>query len=242
VKHSLTPAGALAYQDDRVIVVVTGLRRPSANIKTGDLVQSWVLSRHEAPHDAVRSGGDAIVCGDCPQRPSTGGACYVRVEQAPLSVWHAYQRGGYPVLTSEMLAWARARGAALRIGSYGDPSAVPALLWERLTAEFRRSVGYTHAWRTSPDLRSVAMASVESEEGAREARAAGWRYFRMRSAGSPLLDGEIECPASEGGGYLRTCATCGACDGARSAKDRRASVSIVAHGARVRRMLPVMTK
>jgi len=233
------PAGAVAYQDERVIVVVTGLRKPSANEKTGDLIQSWVLARHEAPHLAQRTGGDSVVCGTCPQRPLLGGGCYVRTDQAPLAVWRSYQAGQYPVLTHAHLARAKARGAALRIGAYGDPSVTPAVLWERLAAALGRSVGYTHAWRTA-ELASVAMASVESPEDAAEARALGYRTFRIRAAGAPLLAGEIECPASAEGGYRRTCATCGACDGSRGAEDRRASVSIVAHGARAKRALPIL--
>lgn len=229
------PDGGIAYDDGEIFVVVTGLRRPSSNAKTGDLVQTWILVRAVAPVEAQRTGEDALVCGSCPQRPALGGSCYVTTAHAPLSVWRAYHAGRYPVLKPEHLQRARARGAALRIGSYGDPAAVPAKMWAALSAHFRRTVGYTHQWQSAPELRSLCMASVDSPEEREEARAQGWRTFRVRRQGEPLLAHEVVCPASAEAGFSRTCGTCGACDGARS-EDRRASVAIVEHGARVRRL------
>ena len=233
-----TPDGGVAYDDGEILVIVTGLRRPSSNSKTGDLVQTWIIARNVAPTEAQRTGLDRLVCGDCPQRPALGGACYVTVAQAPLSVWRAYHAGRYPVLRAEHLRRAVARGAGLRIGSYGDPAAVPVAMWRALASYFRHVVGYTHQWRTNHELRSLTMASVDSAQEGAEARALGWRTFRVRKQGEPLVRGEIACPASEEAGYGRTCTTCGACDGAREG-DRRASVAIIEHGARVRR-LPVL--
>ena len=61
--------GPSRFDGSPVGVVVTGLREPSGNGKTGPLLQAWILAENEAPHDAQRSGHDASVCGSCPLRP-----------------------------------------------------------------------------------------------------------------------------------------------------------------------------
>ena len=71
-----------------------------------------------------------------------------------------------------------------------------------------------------------------------EARALGWRTFRVRSAGSVLLAREFACPASDEEGWRLTCEECLACDGSAGSPDR-ASPVIVAHG-RGRYKLPVV--
>ena len=67
----------------------------------------------------------------------------------------------------------------VRLGTYGDPAAVPASIWSDLVAYSDGHTGYTHQWRTSPGLRGLCMASVDSEEEAIEAWALGWRTFRV---------------------------------------------------------------
>ena len=52
-----------------IVVVATGLQRPSENEKTGPMVQTWILRSDEHPVSAVHSGADASICGDCPLRP-----------------------------------------------------------------------------------------------------------------------------------------------------------------------------
>src|SRR5262245_11467075 len=66
----------------------------TANPKTGNLIQSWVLPAEMSPIRAVKEGLDSIVCGDCKFR--SGNGCYVNSAQAPTSVWHAWRRGNYP--------------------------------------------------------------------------------------------------------------------------------------------------
>ena len=73
------------------------------------------------------------------------------------------------------------------------------------------------------------MASVDSEVEATEARAGGWRTFRVRAATAPIMTGaEVVCPASEEAGKRTTCSACKACGGT-SAK-AKASIVIMAHG------------
>jgi len=67
------------------------------------------------------------------------------------------------------------------------------------------------------------MASVDSVQEAKEAKEAGWRYFRVRPEGAPLISGEIDCPSKIG----VTCDDCRLCGGLqRKAKN----ISIEAHG------------
>jgi len=88
-----------------IVVILTGLEASSANGKTGDLVQSFVIRADVEPHTALKTGDDASVCGMCPHRPmlarETGDApCYVRVGESVLSVYRAFRRGSYPVAES----------------------------------------------------------------------------------------------------------------------------------------------
>ena len=58
-----------------VVCVAVGLSRPSANGKTGDFIQTFILADDgENPVDALKSGGDGSVCGDCPHRPRDANA------------------------------------------------------------------------------------------------------------------------------------------------------------------------
>src|SRR5262249_5310138 len=99
-----------------VIVILTGLAHGSANQKTGDMVQSWILRGDRAPVEALKDGSDRSVCGDCVHRTHDGaGSCYVNVAQAPQSVYHAWRRGAYPAASPQQAAELCA-GRAVRLG------------------------------------------------------------------------------------------------------------------------------
>jgi hypothetical protein len=51
-----------------IVVIATGFKRSSANPKTGDMLQTWILRRDVAPFAAIHNGADASICGDCPLR------------------------------------------------------------------------------------------------------------------------------------------------------------------------------
>jgi len=211
----------------------------SSNTKTGDMIQTWILPRDVAPHHAVKSGADASVCGDCPHRHYSGGACYVLPFQGPRGVWVAWKRGSYDT-PKHRRAWDRARGKYVRLGAYGDPAAVPAEVWRRLVADAPGWTGYTHQW-TKPyaaELRGLCMASVDSEAEAEQAVAMGWRYFRVLGSTERMPDvtGSIECLADSAG---RTCAECRLCNGARTRRAKQPkSIFIDVHGARSKRFRP----
>jgi len=225
-----------------IVVIVTGLRRPSANEKTGPMVQTWILRSDVHPVEAVHSGADAAICGQCPLRPLLVRArrvpgqrhgdpqCYVRKETGPSAIYRAYLEGAYPVAKpSQVRRIADKRKRAIRFGAYGDPGAAPLDLWRALLSK-RRHTGYSHQWRRFPGLRRLVMASVDSLAEAREAWARGFRTFRITRDLSDIQPNEILCPASAEAGKRTTCENCGLCDGSSGASDPRKSIVIFDHG------------
>ena len=77
----------------------------SSNRKTGNMAQVWILRSDLNPVEAMSSGQDRSICGDCPHRKQDDGSrsCYVNVGQAPLSVYKGFKRGRYVSPTSEQL-------------------------------------------------------------------------------------------------------------------------------------------
>lgn len=221
------------------------------NAKTGNLVQTWILLRDEHPLDAINTGADSSICGDCPLRglirpasertkpnasplPTTnkGRSCYVLVHTAPTQVWKSYKKGNYPKLCDEHANHMLGKG--LRYGSYGDPVAIPMKAWKELSKHCtgRAEPGYTHQWKKNKfkSWRTHIMASTHTVADNAVASAAGWRTFRTVADVSDIQSNEIICPASAEGGDKATCATCGACNGRHSMEDMRKSIIIVAHG------------
>ncbi|MGC3025851.1 hypothetical protein ACPUER_11975 [Burkholderia sp. DN3021] len=233
------PNGYIIYRGpsllDRRPIVVVAITK-SANSKTGNMVQTYIMRDDIKPTAALKTGDDASVCGDCKHRPINGGACYVTVFQGPLVVWKQVQKGAYPVATPEQVG-AMVAGRMVRLGSYGDPMAVPADVWQALTAQASGMTGYTHQWRNKSidvvqrnTVLSLTMASVDNASEAKQAKESNLRYFRIRTADEPVAKGEFMCPASEEAGMRKTCATCGACNGTDSKGNAKASPVIIVHG------------
>ena len=236
--------GAIIYQGASQLdgapiqAIAIGTSRGSANAKTGSMLQTYILRADLSPTDAIRSGADFSICGNCPARgmaaiepepvarPGTGRTCYVNIGQGPTRVYRtAHHGGGYPIASDIAAIGA---GRAVRLGTYGDPAAVPVSVWEALISRSAGHTGYTHQWRQAPALRPIVMASVDSEAEAREAQSHGWRTFRVAFPGdAPRVVGEAVCPASAEAGKKLTCAQCLACGGADG---RRGSIVIQAHG------------
>jgi hypothetical protein len=61
-----------------IVAVVT---ITSANRKTGNMMQVWILAENGDPVDNVQDGGDVAICGNCPHRKNALGVrtCYVNV-------------------------------------------------------------------------------------------------------------------------------------------------------------------
>ena len=232
--------GASLYDGKPVMVVVTGMGEGSENAKTGGMVQTWIIRSDIAPNTAALGTGDDVsVCGDCPHRPldsrsKIAGRCYVKVSNAPRSIHATYMRGRYAKVSLEV-AGEMLRGRSVRLGSYGDPAAIPFEVWSALVRFARNVTGYTHGWRSGdPRLASLCMASADSPEDRAEAKAKGYRTFRVRrwtkgkvATAETLGEGEIVCPASKEGNFRVTCEACGLCGGnSRKARD----IAIVDHG------------
>jgi hypothetical protein len=222
--------GPSALDGAPIVVIVTGLKTKSRNEKTGSMVTTWIMRSDVAPSEALKTGQDASVCGMCPFRPALGGVCYVTVWQAPRSIWAAYKRGAYQPLSLADAADA-CEGRLVRLGSYGDPAAAPVAAWEALVSKASGWTGYTHQWRSAPDaFKRLTMASADNAGEGFEARAAGWRTFRIRDASEPVAPKlEFICPASKEAGYKTDCASCRACMGTDS--KAKASPVIIVHGA-----------
>src|SRR5947209_6081657 len=100
VSKSSTPRGVILYRGPSmldgkpIVVVATGLKEASENVKTGAFVQTYILADNgQSPLLSAYDGSDASVCGDCPHRPQEQadgtrklGSCYVNLNQGPRSV------------------------------------------------------------------------------------------------------------------------------------------------------------
>lgn len=225
-----------------IVVILTGFGAGTVNRKTGAMVQSYILVDGTYPAHAVHTGRDAAICGDCKHRgrgDGVGRSCYVSLGTGLSSVHRA--KAVYPTVKLARAAL-DLEGRELRIGTYGDPAAVPSFVWAVLLERVAGWTGYTHQWRTYVGGAGYLMASVDSEAERAEAKALGWRTFRVRSAVAPLALGEVVCPASAEAGHRAQCADCQLCRGASlAAKD----VAIVDHspqGRRALRRLPMANR
>jgi hypothetical protein len=226
--------GTILYQGPSLLdgkpIVCIGLKS-SDNVKTGAMAQTFILRADIGPIEAVKTGGDESICGDCPHRGNGDGtarSCYVTYHFGPNGIFKKFQRGGY---TDSPVGFFK--GLNLRLGSYGDPGAVPFEVWQNALEGTIGHTGYTHAWRKAdPRLAGVCMASCDSESDRVEAMAKGYRTFRVRSASDSIMPGEFVCPASEEAGKRLTCENCKACAGTRMGKlpARSGGVVIIAHG------------
>jgi len=219
--------GPSAIDGSPIAVILTGFGSASTNAKTGGMIQSYIIRTDIAPTDALKQGLDGAVCGTCPLRgvaSGGSGACYVNLGRGPLAVFNAYKRGRYARAGVRRASFAIGEtGRPLRIGTYGDPGAVPdaGRFWTNVMsfmAPGQGHTGYTHRWRdTGASLRGLCMASVDSAAEATEAMSYGWATFRVARKGDRRrLDGEAQCPASAEAGKRVTCETCPIkCDGSR---------------------------
>jgi len=223
--------------DGKPIVAIAQIK--SNNRKTGNLVQTWILNAAVDPITASRTGQDESICGTCPHKgtPSnkdSGWAkdrtCYVNLLFAPNGIYKAYKKGVYPVAQGHEAIRAIGLLRGVRLGSYGDPMAVPEWVWRSLTSGAEFVTAYTHGNNAMPDM---IMTSADNEAQAYDAWDKGERTFRVVSHVDALIKGkEILCPASEEAGARTQCAACKLCGG-NSIKAK--SVAIVAHGASKRK-------
>ena len=244
-KRTPKPKNAIIYKgasliDGAEIVCVAIVT--SGNTKTGNMIQTHILRADMNPLEASKTGADFAICGNCKHRGTAttdstrkqaqGRTCYVNLGQGPTQVFKAYSAGKYSTATPEQVQ-AIGAGRMVRLGTYGDPAAVPASVWDALLKDSAGHTGYTHQHDKSPDY-SRMMHSADTAAEALQAHSAGRRTFRVipvktyqeQGAGA-LLKTEILCPASKEAGQRVTCEKCKLCEG--SAKAGK-NIAIVAHG------------
>lgn len=212
-----------------LVLIATGFNAKSANGKTGDMIQTWVLRQDVHPVEAFKGPDGYSNCGGCTHKED--GSCYVNWGQAPTAIWRAYRRGSYGLIPT----WEIFNGRMLRIGSAGDPAMVPIYIWEAALEHAKGHTGYTHQWRESfaHPFKGIVQASCDGFQDYLEATAHGWKPFLVKTENDVAPDGAIHCPSSEEMGRKTDCATCALCDGASAA------VVINAHGSTASRIKPL---
>ena len=216
--------------------IVALAQSESTNSKTGNMVQTFILSDEMDPLTASRTGADESICGACPHRgtpndndkgQATNRTCYVTLAHAPLGKYKALKKGVYGNAVATRLDMAAfGAGKGVRLGTYGDPCAVPNSIWQSLTRRAEYQTAYTHG-AVNPWPQGI-MTSADSVPQAQAAWDKGERTFRVVASVADIIKGkEVLCPASEEAGRKATCATCKLCGGA-SIKAK--SVAIPAHG------------
>lgn len=204
--------GFILHEDSSRVVIATGFSKASDNRKTGDMIQIWILVKAVDPVEAIRTGLDRLICGNCVHRGDGHGgdrSCYVNVGQAPLGIWRAWKAGNYAPLRSLELF----TGRRVRFGAYGDPTHMPLSLALAIAGVSSGWTGYTHQWR-KPSLqgwRSILMASVDTTAELVIARSMGWSTFRVTSDTDHEATESLCASDREG----TPCADCLACAGAR---------------------------
>ena len=130
-----------AYDGQNIFVTFT---KKSVNAKTGDMPQVNILVDREKPTDAIQTGADYSICGDCPLRPINhkdtpiaDKPCYINCGFAPNAIYKTKDKlektddKVYPII---------------RHGSYGDPFAAGKKVNAKITAKAKKVLAYTHAW------------------------------------------------------------------------------------------------
>ena len=226
--------------------IVALAQSDSTNSKTGNMIQTFILDASVDPLEASRTGRDSSICGSCPHRgtpnnndkgQATNRTCYVTLAHAPLGKYKAYKKGVYGTTTStlkDIESFGSLQG--VRLGTYGDPCAVPNDIWKALTSKALYSTAYTHA-AINPMPESI-MTSTDNLKQSVDAWSRDERTFRVISHVDQLYKRrEILCPASEEMGKRATCASCKLCGGS---KVNAKSIAIVAHGTSKRKAKEVV--
>lgn len=226
-RNQINRNGLILWESATQVAIATGFKKGSANRKTGEMIQIFIIVRHTNPVKAIYTGADELVCFKCPLRGElvngqlVGRACYVDLPKSVLAVWNCYRRGGYRKLEDYSVF----DGRAVRFGAYGEPVLLPLDMVREIAGRAVRHTGYTHRWKEPAiqGYRQFFMASCDASDY-EQAEAMGWRTFIVSKDEVP---GHVLCPASEEGGRRTNCAKCGLCAGnSRPAR----SIWIPAHG------------
>ena len=226
MQHAIIYNGPSLLDGKPIVAIATYSNR---NPKTGRVVQTYILRADLNPLEASKTGADYSICGNCPMRgtPTTdparkqakGRRCYVNLGQGVLIVWRSFKRGVYQAGDPRTMG----RGRFVRVGTYGDPAAVPQAVWDELLSEASTWTAYSHQAGWRPD---IAMQSADNHAQAVAHWQAGRRTFRViADLGQLDQANEALCPASKEAGRRAQCTACKLCKGGTAAK----SIAIVEH-------------
>ena len=238
--------GAILYEGPSlidgkpIVAIVTGLKDASKNDKTGGMLQTWIIRTDVGPKEAAHNGEDFSICGNCPHRMRwyqeafgfvARRSCYVNL-RTPIQVYKCFKRGGY--LYADDKVKATIQDSRFRLGSYGDPVAVPYEVWEEyLPKNALHRTGYTHQWDKpwfdDERFKNILMASVDSRLEQIKAQSKGWRTFYVKPENSLEKITGFQCPSDPNLDTHLSCFKCGACHGAPNGA-RKASPWITSHG------------
>lgn len=186
----------------------------SSNVKTGPLLQTWILRADIHPWEAVKTGEDRSICGSCPHRAKDGDtstrSCYVLAWQAPANIYKSYKAGKYKPVNTKHL-----EGEAIRWGAYGEAVLIPESIVKEVSSLTRTHTGYTHMWQQpfAQWAKGLFMASVDSPKQEALAFSRGWSTFRTAAMdGSDAGDARLCLSESHG----ITCLECKLCDGSKN--------------------------
>jgi hypothetical protein len=184
MKSGIIYKGPSLLDGKPIVVIATFSKR---NAKTGAVVQTYILVDGINPLEASKTGADFSICGNCAMRgevttdPNRKQAknrrCYVNLGQGVLIVYKSFLRGVYAVADNIAARKSIGRGRFVRVGTYGDPAAVPAAVWEELLSEADTFTAYSHQSGWRPD---IAMQSADDYHSASVIHwKAGRRTFRV---------------------------------------------------------------
>ena len=221
--------------DGKPFVCILTLK--TTNPKIGDMAQAWILRSDINPVEAIATGDDYSICGNCPHRKganelidgvlkyiaSDKRSCYVNIGQAPNSVYKTFKRGRYAIASSSDLKRVLA-GRRVRWGAYGDPAILHQSVVSEINGYVLGHTGYTHQWRESfaDWTKGVFQASCDGMHDYLEASAKGFKTFAVIPKGGNYYSGK-QCPATVEASEAQ-CRTCSLCDGAK------ADIFVEAHG------------
>ena len=216
--------GASLIDGSPIVLILTGFVNHTSNRKTGYLLQSWIIKQNILPTEAAKKGFDKAICGDCPMKLSRLGSCYVNLAVTN-NIYRKYETRAYPYFSKNEIEVLKRYRYPIRIGSYGDPTAVPFDVWKPIILASGSHTGYTHNWLFCDNSwKQYLMASVQSLGEARIAQNRGWRTFRIIAPDAPLTQNEILCRNTEDD--RNRCDNCFLCDG----KSSKPNVADRVHG------------
>ena len=205
------------------------------NTKTGKVLQTYIMRSDISPLEASKTGQDFSICGDCkfrgevtsdPKRKQAKNrTCYVNLGQGPTIVYKAYKRGVYPMAANQENRVGLGKVRVVRLGTYGDPAAVPSHIWDELLTECLSHLAYSHQSGFRPDITMQSADTLEQAQAHWAKRARTFRVIDSLDDIDPI--NEILCPASKEAGRRVQCVKCQLCSGLTS--NSKKSIAIVEH-------------